>query len=568
MTQPIEGRWKLHSLVLLVALLVLFVIGNRSALRGYFQDDDLDTLGWTWAVPLRDYATHFVTPKLSEYNFRPVGHFFYRVLEAVAGLDYRWWVLGLWILHAVTAGLLWLLLREAGVGPLAALAGLVFFAFHPATFDAYWRSMYVFDVLCGMFSVASVLAYAKRHWVVSFLCFWAAFKSKELAIMLPAVLLAWEYTRGERKWRRLLPFLAVSVLFGVQALLQNRANYPDYTFRLTSHALRVTLPFYFYRAFVNFGIGATLLLSPLLLRDRRLVFGIVSGLAIALPLLFLPGRLFSVYLYVPLAFVAVQVAMLADRWRWSRVVLPAAMLLVWAPATYAKLRKYRTTALIVADDNRAYVGALSQHLKEHPDAKVFITAGRPAAMHHWGPTGALAYLLRGNAYKVAALESDEGRKLIAQEDVVILTWRPEDRQLAITRLSPNAPDASFISVREKNGLSQFETGWSAPEESFRWAQPHATVRLFRPDNARAFEVSANLGELQIERLKKVHLEVRAGGEVIGTHDFIKSGWQTARWPVPPKPAGMVLVEFRTSPALSIESDTRTLGIALGAFGYK
>jgi hypothetical protein len=64
---------------------VLFLIANRAAFKGFFQDDDLDTLGWTWSVPLSYYATQFATPVLSAYNFRPSGHFFYRVLEAYAG---------------------------------------------------------------------------------------------------------------------------------------------------------------------------------------------------------------------------------------------------------------------------------------------------------------------------------------------------------------------------------------------------------------------------------------------------------------------------------------------------
>jgi hypothetical protein len=189
-------------------------------------------------------------------------------------------------------------------------------------------------------------------------------------------------------------------------------------------------------------------------------------------------------------------------------------------------------------------------------------------MHHWGPSGALSYLRRGEAYKLAALESDEGRKLITDEQVAILAWRPVERRLVITRLSREQGPASFISVREQTGLTQFEKGWSAPEGHFRWAEPRATVRIFRPENAQTFEVSANLGELQMQRLGKVHLEVRGDGELIGTHDFTKPGWETARWPVPRRPPGLVLVEFRSSPPLRIESDTRTLGIALGAFGYK
>jgi hypothetical protein len=110
--------------------------------------------------------------------------------------------------------------------------------------------------------------------------------------------------------------------------------------------------------------------------------------------------------------------------------------------------------------------------------------------------------------------------------------------------------------------------WSAPEGRFRWAEPRAAVLLARPEDARTFEMTVNLGELQMQRLKRVRVEVLEDGTQIGAHEFTEQGWQTVRWPVPPRAAGTVRVEFRTAPALRVESDTRTFGIALGAFGYK
>ena len=46
--------------------------------------------------------------------------------------------------------------------PLAALSAALFFLYHPATFDAYWQPMYVFDVLCGTFCLLSFLAFIDR----------------------------------------------------------------------------------------------------------------------------------------------------------------------------------------------------------------------------------------------------------------------------------------------------------------------------------------------------------------------------------------------------------------------
>ena len=65
----------------------------------------------------------------------------------------------------------------------AALATF-FFAFHMALFDALWKPMYVFDLLCATFCLAAMLLWTGGRWVLSFACFWLAYKSKELAVML------------------------------------------------------------------------------------------------------------------------------------------------------------------------------------------------------------------------------------------------------------------------------------------------------------------------------------------------------------------------------------------------
>ena len=49
--------------------------------------------------------------------------------------------------------------------------------------------MFVYDVLCTTFALISILAYAHRQWVVSFVAFWVAMKAKEFGIVVPVVLL-------------------------------------------------------------------------------------------------------------------------------------------------------------------------------------------------------------------------------------------------------------------------------------------------------------------------------------------------------------------------------------------
>ena len=91
--------------------------------------------------------------------------------------------------HLLNVWLLWLVARRLGAPPFAAAAACLFFGLHMALFDDFWKPMYIFDVLCATFCLLSLWCYASERWVLSFAAFWLAYKSKELAVMLPAVLL-------------------------------------------------------------------------------------------------------------------------------------------------------------------------------------------------------------------------------------------------------------------------------------------------------------------------------------------------------------------------------------------
>lgn len=173
-------------------LAALFLVVNRGAYKGYFQDDDLNNLSWTPRIPAANYLKAVLNPRFSPDNFRPVGHFYFHAAERFFGLNFPKYVLVIHVVHLFNVWLVWLLARRLGAAPLAAAAGCAFFAFHMALFDAVWKPMYVFDVLCAMFCLLSLLLYARQRWILSFLSFWLAYKAKELAVMLPLILLCYE----------------------------------------------------------------------------------------------------------------------------------------------------------------------------------------------------------------------------------------------------------------------------------------------------------------------------------------------------------------------------------------
>src|SRR5207237_6965307 len=107
-----------------------------------------------------DFITPLLTPRFFENNFRPVGHLSYWFMGRLAGLTFPPYILVIHAVHLINVVLLWLLLRRLELPPAADATGVLFFAFHMAAFDVYWKFMYVFDLLCGTFCLLSLLAYA------------------------------------------------------------------------------------------------------------------------------------------------------------------------------------------------------------------------------------------------------------------------------------------------------------------------------------------------------------------------------------------------------------------------
>lgn len=554
----------LKRILIAAGLIVLFLIANRAAYKGYFHDDDLDNAAWTPRTDLTEFAATLVSPRFSRTNFRPPGHLYFRVLSQTAGMKFPPYVAGLQLLHLLNAFLVWRLLRKLAIGESAALAGLVFFLFHPATFDGYWQPMYVFDVLCALFSTMSLLFWIDRRWVWSFVCFWLAYKSKELAVMLPLVLLAYEWWLGERRWKPLIPFLVVSLSFGLQAIFVNRHTHDTYTFRFTADALVATMLFYAQRLPGSLWGWLAVALMAYFVSDRRVWFGISAGLLLLVPLLALPGRQFAVYLYAPLAFLAIAVA--AGVAKKPKILLPV-FLLVWIPFTYAAMREYRKTALTYADENRRYVATTERFLRESPNTTTFLFDGHPYWLNVWGIEGALRLLTGREDVPLAAIDSPESKVLKEQPDLAVLGWDTVFRKVEITKRDPAHPYMPFVEVGKNTPLWQYGEGWFPREGMFRWMQPQADARVYRPEGATKFQVIVNMNAKQRERTGPQTLEVLLDGKLIGRFEFSYAGWQRPTFDVPPGPAGVVTVQLRADPAYRPENDPRVLGFAVGGFGF-
>lgn len=411
-----------------VAFAALFLMVNRDAYRGYFQDDEIDNLSWTPYLGPLDFLKGAATPQFQANNFRPVGHYYFHAVEELAGLDFPAYVAVLHAFHLLNVWLLWLLARRLGASTFAAAAACLFFGLHMALFDNFWKPMYVFDVLCATFCLLSLWCYACQRWVLSFLAFWLAYKSKELAVMLPVVLLAFEIWYGKRRWKVLAPFFLTSLSFGVQGILGNPNRDNDYTFRFTLAALAKTSLFYAGRVFLTPYLGFVVPLFALLGRNRRTWFGLAATGLFFFPVLFLPGRIFSAYCYLPFAGLAIAFTGLTE------AVSPAALglfLALWLPMDLHELRLRRRETLANDEEVRTWMTGVQRFAEGKEPVDAFVFSGAPAAFHQWGMEGALKYFYERSDLTVKPAGAVDTAAAVQGKRVAFLNWDAGRKRLDI-----------------------------------------------------------------------------------------------------------------------------------------
>jgi hypothetical protein len=417
-----------HGLPLFLLFSALFLLANGLAYSGYFQDDEIDNLSWTPYLTSVDYLKGVVTPLSYANNFRPVGHFYFRAVEGLAGLHFPAYVAVIQAVHLFNVWLLWLVVRRLGASVAAAMAACLFFGVHMALFDNFWKPMYVFDVLCAGFSLAALYGWMRGRWVLSFLAFWLAYKSKELAVMLPVLLACYELWFGKRRWKPLVPFFLVSLSFGLQSMLLNTNRNSDYTFRFTYAALAQTLPFYAGRLFLVPYLGLAVPLLAVFARNRRTWFGLAAMALFFFPMLFLPGRVFSAYCYLPLTGLAIALTGLAETASPAAV---AAFVLLLMPLDYRELRRRSRETLARDEEVRVWMDGVGRFAAANPGVDAFVYSGAPREFHPWGVEGALKYLYKRGNLVIRSISESDSDEVRANHHAAVLRWDPWHKRLDI-----------------------------------------------------------------------------------------------------------------------------------------
>jgi hypothetical protein len=353
LTRTRHARWaKISRIAGAVMLAAFFFAFQKRVLKAYFGPDEMMNIYGYWDPPLwkvflanLSFWSKFVRPMAGVY-YLPLYHFFklnpipysvvriallavntflfYKLARSISG---SWWV-------AVLASF-----------PVAYQAGLGYLAFDGA---------YIYDALCGGFFFAALLYYiharrGREHlsvgqasiFLVLYIC---ALDSKEMAVALPVVALAYELLFEKHRWeirgllKQFWPTLGAGGLTlvyiigkatgGAGSLTNMDAYRPVITWARFSESTVRFMNTMFYAEGITMEHTVTmwaLLLCAGLVglvrrpRNPRWLFLWIWVMVTPLPIVFLPGR-GGALLYLIAAGWAIAVAMMlrALSWRLSR----------------------------------------------------------------------------------------------------------------------------------------------------------------------------------------------------------------------------------------------------------
>jgi hypothetical protein len=192
------------------------------------------------------------------------------------------------------------------------------------------------------------------------------------------------------------------------------------------------MPFYAHR-FLMFKLSGFLLFALAFIRDRRIWFGLLAMALVMVPLIFLPGRLFEAYAYLPLACAVIAMAAAASHcspaWAWVALA-------IWMPFNLAHWRQEKRTKLARDDQVFSFVDAAGRFAQRNPDILTFVYDGVPPGFHDWGAAGAWSIVHHRIDLRSAYAGSQEGKKALATQTVAFGSWDYQRGQLTISVRPP------------------------------------------------------------------------------------------------------------------------------------
>jgi len=203
----IGPRWRKLSLA--VSLAAYFTYFSWYGLTAHFAPDEPMNMYFYWHPrPLQFWLSHLTVWR---GVYRPMGGVFYLPLFYAFGWNPVPYHAALLLLLLAGVFLVCRFARLLGCGELTAALAALIVCYHAGLSLLYYDTAFVYDALCGFFYLAAFVFYVRiraRDRLLSFretaiflglyLC---ALNSKEMAVTLPAVLLAYEWIyRGPPRW--------------------------------------------------------------------------------------------------------------------------------------------------------------------------------------------------------------------------------------------------------------------------------------------------------------------------------------------------------------------------------
>ena len=254
-------------------LLAYFVYFTHDSLRVHFALDEIGNI----AHYHRDGVLKLLLSQFTLWHgdYRPMGGLFYEPIFQLAGLNPAPYQVVLLLLLLANVYLVYRFASLLGSGELAAGLAALVVCYHAGLSNLYYNGAFVYDVLCGFFCLAALVWYVRIRssqslthrlltntqtavFLALYLC---ALNSKEMAVTLPLMLLAyeWHYHRPAAMNRASLlgwlrgpgrvVLLAAALtlvdvygkLFGPDAMVNAEAYHPVFSLRRMRDFQRVSL---------------------------------------------------------------------------------------------------------------------------------------------------------------------------------------------------------------------------------------------------------------------------------------------------------------------------------------
>lgn len=304
-----------ERLLLFILLFAFFAFFHAQVPRAHFRLDEMANLYGHWRTPT--WKTGLAVLAVWTKVVRPMGAIYYLPLYRLFGLDPApFGAVRIALLFANTV-LFWRLAARIGRSEWIAILAAFPVAYHADLGNLAYQGAFVYDILCGGFFFAALLYYIRcrrrrahlgiREYCVFLGLYLAALGSKEMAVSLPVLVVAYELLFAGRKasWGPTLASAAITAVFilgkttGADALTAMSGYRPEFSWARFSESSVRFLNTIFYTD--SFNMPGVLALWGLLLilgiwkltrpmSDPRWLFLWIWVMVTPLPLAFLPGR--------------------------------------------------------------------------------------------------------------------------------------------------------------------------------------------------------------------------------------------------------------------------------------